>query len=268
MDHLYTDAYQQSEAAKQVAFRDDQRAWLRQLPSRCNLPPSLDNLSSDQQDLRIQCLIKACRKRIDVLQGDVKAVGEIAPELRPAIEIDADERADAAKSPWLTLARIQTNMEHVAAGKPLWPTGQDKLEQIVDAYAAFLVGNFDGMDKLLAVVRNEALLRRRSPAFANLSYEPSFGQKEDYFQRLSEIGNGGDALLRLLVTMRQADAVLIGEAGATQEGIGLFGDLGQRIFNQGHSDVPLPYADTWLRLPCRTIAGRVAAFGEAAKKLR
>jgi len=224
-------------------------------------------LPSDQQDLLTQCLAKAYQERIDALKGNIKPPDAAASGFQPTIEIDADERADAAKSSWLALARIQTNMEHVAAGKPQLPHGDDKLEQIVDAYAAFMTGDFDGMDKLLIAVKNEALVRQRSPAFENLDYEPTFGQKEDYFQKFSDIGNGGSPLLRLVVTMRQVDAILFAEAGSTHEGIGLFGDLGNRYLNQGHSDIALPYAETWLKLPCRTIAGRVAAFDEVGEKL-
>lgn len=63
----------------------------------------------------------------------------------------------------ITLARIQSDMERVAVGKPRWtlPAGRqaDAIERIVDAYAAFLRDDIKGMDAALADVAGTARTR-------------------------------------------------------------------------------------------------------------
>ena len=89
---------------------------------------------------------------------------------RPVVEID--ERPGAYQAPRRVLARIQSDLERVGAGgflRPL-PLGEprDPLEQVVQAYDAFLRGRVPLLRDHVAAIRAEAITRlgRDQPSIA------------------------------------------------------------------------------------------------------
>lgn len=189
----------------------------------------------------------------------------LAATPRPSVE--QDERADAYADKRIVVARVQSNLERVAAGDAPWPLpagiAGDPLEAIVDAYARFVAGDVAGMDEALATVARETA-RRRPP--------PPSGQETDwrrqgaeatirYFADLSPLAKAPPPLLRLMAGLRRVDGLLFLEAAA------FYGvDFATRTVPM--QDRPPSAIDgTWLRLPCRTVLGRAADFAETAEAL-
>lgn len=170
---------------------------------------------------------------------------------QPTVEVD--EREGAASDPRLALARIQSDLERTAAGQPRWPSpsGHDRMpaEMIVDAYRLFLAGDAAGMDAALGRIGNQ---------------RPSNADETTvrYFDRLDALATDPSALVRLLVGLRRVDGALFLLAAAPMQA-----DIEKRYVPKHTSSVPSPINGTWLRLPCRTVAGRAAEFTAAAETL-
>lgn len=165
--------------------------------------------------------------------------------------VDVEEREGASADPRLTLARIQSDLERIATGQAHRPvaSGQDGIpvSAIIDAYRLFLVGDSDGMDAALGRIGN------RRPADADEA-------TVRYFDRLDSLATDQSNLVRLLAGLRRVDATLFLSAAAP-----LQADVEKRIVPKLMSPVPSALNGTWLRLPCRTVVGRAAAFAAAAE---
>lgn len=170
--------------------------------------------------------------------------------------IELDRRQGAYLDPRRTIARIQSDLERRAAGHQAWPlppgiTG-DALEAIVDAYRLYLDGNAKGMDARLKEIA----------AIANTRLSAAQGADADtgaralaYFTRLGEAAAAPQPTTRMLAGLRLVDGLLFLEAAHWSNA-----DPLSRIAAE-------PMAHTWLRLPCRTVIGRVAALREAQAHL-
>lgn len=90
----------------------------------------------------------------------------------PRAAVELDRRPGAYADPRRTLARIQSDLERVAAGRQAWPRPQgvpgDPLESVVDAYRLYLDGNAKSMDarlkEIAAQIRPRLALPRRRRA--------------------------------------------------------------------------------------------------------
>ena len=155
-------------------------------------------------------------------------------------------RADARS----VIARIQSNLERVAAGLPPGPRIEppaDALELLVEAYRAFLAGDATA-DALVEKV--DSLARARLVARADILEKENDWHGADsptaYVQALDRAktapGSGAKgAALRLAVAFRRTDAALVLEATR----YGLFEDL---LFTRNQ-------ALFTVRRPCRRPAG-------------
>jgi hypothetical protein len=165
--------------------------------------------------------------------------------------VDIDEREGAASDPRLTLARVQSDLERIAAGAVPRPaaSGPDRnaVEAIVEAYRRFLAGDTDGMDAALGRIGNQL------PPDADEA-------TVRYFDRLGQLARDRSALVRLLAGLRRVDGTLFLLATIPMQV-----DIEKRRVPRMRSSVPSPLNGTWLRLPCRTVIGRAAEFTTAAE---
>ena len=187
----------------------------------------------------------------------------------PVVETDPRAGVDLAARP--VFARIQSNLERVAAHRArrvLPPNARgDGLETIVDAYAAYLAGDTAAMDTALAKVAQVAASRRAQPV-GNSDYERREADAQaKYFAAIDAAANSPQPLLRLIARLRDVDSVLLLEA-APKETVYL---ESHQIASHGPAQsLPDPLSYAWLRLPCRTVQGRAAEFsalGDGAKPL-
>jgi hypothetical protein len=183
--------------------------------------------------------------------------------------VESDPRPGADFAPRRVLARIQSNLERVAAqrGQHVLPTGQrdDALERVVDAYQAFLSGNARAMDMALEDVARVAQTRRTVPT-GKSEYERRLAEERDaYFAVVDNAAKSTQPLIRLLAGLRNADGVLFVEAAHTP-----FMIISEHILNAGGpaQGSPDPLNGSWLRLPCRTVHARVAEFVAAAEEAK
>ncbi|HLO78099.1 MAG TPA: ankyrin repeat domain-containing protein [Magnetospirillum sp.] len=179
---------------------------------------------------------------------------------RTTVELDA--RPDAYRDARRTFARIQSDLERTAAGHEPWPLpagiSSDPLESIVDAYRLFRDGNVKAMDMQLKALALKVGDRLKTPP-AEMPANAWPGTLA-YFGKLAAIAaEAPEPAARLLATMRQVDGVLSIEADP------LFG--GQYESHRVGEGYVEPHAAAWLRLPCRTIIGRVEALRAAQARL-
>ncbi|MGE5517824.1 MAG: ankyrin repeat domain-containing protein [Bacteroidota bacterium] len=179
----------------------------------------------------------------------------------PRTSVELDGRQDAYRDPRRTIARIQSDLERTAAGHQAWPLPPgivgDPLEAIVDAYRLFLDGNTKGADARL----NEIAATANGRLNAVKDTDPETGARiSAYFAQLGAAAGGGPPTARLLAGLRLVDGVLFLEAAHWTQA----DPQSRTILVAGP---PSPLNGTWLRLPCRTIIGRVAALREAAETL-
>lgn len=167
-----------------------------------------------------------------------------------AVIVELDERDGASSDPRLKIVRMQSNMERIAAGQPIWPLAEgqqhDPLEAIVDAYGLFLTGDTAGMDAALAKIAE------RVPAAAQ---KAAIG----YFKHLELLAADKSVLVRLLAGLRRVDGALFLAAAGFAEA-----DIEKRTVSRSMATAPSPLNGTWLRLPCRTAMGRAPDFAAAA----
>ncbi|MDI1447614.1 ankyrin repeat domain-containing protein [Polyangium sp. 6x1] len=185
------------------------------------------------------------------------------PEPRPG-EYDEARRV---------LARIQGNLERVAAGKePVkLPAGVQAhpLEALVGAYKAVLDGDPSAADKLAAVA-TEAQSKLDVLVGNKPEVKPKDGDTVDYARRVGAIAaakaEGPEGtMIRLVATMRLVDAALVLaiDEAYRNETYNLFKRSEGFIMRETDQ-----FRDgDWLRLPCRTILGRRALVEAAAKRL-
>ncbi|SIS36780.1 Ankyrin repeat [Insolitispirillum peregrinum] len=169
----------------------------------------------------------------------------------------------------ITLARIQSDMERVAVGKPRWalPAGRqaDAMERIVDAYAAFLHDDIKGMDAALADINGTTGKRlahwQASMAHGSTTSPPP---QAEYFDALTKAAASPLALQRLVAGLRRVDALLILELAEDYSDINLSSRLMPVLTPYYYN----PINESWLRLPCRTIIQRSAAFAQVASGMK
>lgn len=175
----------------------------------------------------------------------------------PRTSVELDTRPDAYRDPRRTLARIQSDLERTAAGHQSWPLPQgvtgDPLEAVVDAFRLFLDGNAKGMDARLKDIAATAHARLGAAQSAD---PDTAARVAAHFARLEQAATGAAPAARLLAALRVVDGVLFLEAA------GWSADPLTRT-----SAAASPLSGTWLRLPCRTLIGRVAALREARAAL-
>jgi hypothetical protein len=220
------------------------------------------------------------------------ACGKSAPAPAPSAVASALASASAAApapagprpgeydDPRRVLARIQGNLERVAAGKePLQlPSGVEAhpLEALVGAYQAVLAGAPDAADKLGAVAAEAqsklsgliAAAERENPGLKSISLME--GDIAEYARRVSAIATAKaegpeGTMIRLAATMRLVDAALV--LASSDDYANSMYDLFLRSDMLFDTDREKFRENTWLRLPCRTISGRRALVEAAAKRL-
>lgn len=176
--------------------------------------------------------------------------------------IDMDPRQGAYLDPRRILARIQSDLERTSAGHQAWPRPQgisgDPLEAVVDAYRLYLDGNSKGMDARLKEIA--AIANDRRTAARNADADTA-GRAQAYFTRLGDMVASPHPSTRLLAGLRLVDGLLFMEAAHWSPA-----DPATRVVVV-LSGPPEPLTGTWLRLPCRTAIGRVAALAEAKTRM-
>jgi len=184
-------------------------------------------------------------------------------ELRRAVVVERDERPGAAADARRKLARIQSNLERLAAGAPLWSsTESDPLEAVVDLAAAWLHHDGAGFDHLVSTL--EAAVGDR------LARQAGAVIPADYPERLraAAAGESGQRgrLLRLVALLRSIDAVLVLEAAEAEKFSGGPFDLIARKAARPFLADDRRFDGSRLRLPCRMVVGRRADFEAVAAR--
>lgn len=158
--------------------------------------------------------------------------------------------------PRITLALIQSNLERTAAGKPRWsePEGNPdrRLENIVDAYGAYLRRDFVAMAAVLTDVSAAAVGRNA---------------RAQYYAGIDAASGSPTPLVRLILGLRKVDSVLYLEALEATGSAPNPTDLESRFDRYGSTFAENPVNNSWLRLPCRTVVGRASEFAQAAAEL-
>jgi len=180
---------------------------------------------------------------------------ECASTVRLKVVADADEWKNAS-DPRGLMVLIQSNLDRVSAAEPVWsaPKGvvPDARLLIVDAYADFLHGDFENMDALLAKAEQAA-----DESGANVPGEHASDWKTGdtaFYKSFTAETHSPSPLVRLYAALRDVDG-------------SLFKTLGNP-FDRTASETPSPLDGTWLRLPCRTVIGRVPQFMAATDALK
>lgn len=167
----------------------------------------------------------------------------------------------------VTFARIQTEMNRAAAGRPTLARdgNADPLEAVGLALREYLSGNTVKAANLLDEVETE--LEARVPTDDQVTADPLLADKEEwlvsYYELLPEPPSGkgvkADAYVfnRLAVTLRKVDAVLLAEILPTLKGYDL-------VARRSETEASV-FAGMALRFPCRMVAGHRAALEEARR---
>ncbi|MBD8872825.1 ankyrin repeat domain-containing protein [Rhodanobacter sp. DHB23] len=177
---------------------------------------------------------------------------------KPNVVVDADEWKNAGDPRGLMVV-IQSNLDRVSAGQPIWPapkgTVPDVRSQIVDAYADFLHGDFKGMDA--AIAKAEQAADEFHPAFPGQKAYDWKTKDAGFHKSFASAIQSQSPLIRLYAALRDVDG-------------SLFDTLGNPFDRNadGMRGGPSPLDGTWVRLPCRTVLGRVPQFVAAADTLK
>ncbi len=178
----------------------------------------------------------------------------------------------SAEGPRALFAHLQSSLERVAAGAAA-ETEDEPLDALVSAYATWMRGDLKTASRQLDAAEAAALdllasalekWRKGRSAQQPPGSEPD---PEATVRRLQAVAahaprDPSGTLLRLLAVMRLVDAALL---VSEDEDLLRYGfDLDTRA--------ALPYPRShrehlWLRLPCRTVLGRRAAFERATRKV-
>lgn len=184
-----------------------------------------------------------------------------ASSARPKVAVDADEWKNAGDPRGLMVV-IQSNLDRVSAGQPVWPAPKgvvpDARVQIVDAYADFLRGDFEGMDASIAKAEQAADEFR--PTFPG---QKSYDWKTDnsgFYRSFASATQNQSPLIRLYAALRDVDGSLFRMLGNPFDRTG-------NVMGIGFATTS-PVDGTWVRLPCRTVIGRVPQFVAADNMLK
>jgi len=182
------------------------------------------------------------------------------PDVKPQVAVDADEWKNAGDPRGLMVV-IQSNLDRVSAGQPVWPAPKgvvpDARVQIVDAYSDFLRGDFEGMDASIAKAEQAA---DEAPAgFAAPGQKATDWKTANaaFAKSFAAAARDPSPLVRLYAALRDVDGSLFNALG----------DPFERTAD-GMRGGPSPQDGTWVRLPCRTVVGRVPQFVAAADALK
>ena len=187
-----------------------------------------------------------------------------------------DSRSAGANDEFLhrrrVLARLQSDLERVAAGRPVSvvPAGlqRDELEGMVEAYRAALERKPEAIERVRKL--DHAARARLYAAWDAAEKEwnkDAWGRSETPRQRWTKYTAQIDSALRaseqnpmqqLAAVMRLVDAALLLEANAPYFNLGY--DLFERLDDSFGWKMPESRDGVWLRLPCRTVIGRREAF--------
>lgn len=174
--------------------------------------------------------------------------------------VDVDSRQGAYMDSRRVLARIQSDLDRTAASRrpgqlPVGISG-DALEAIVDAYRLFLDGNVKGMDVQLKEIG--LVVRERLKAGAAVMTDPDRRTHLlAIFARLDAASASAVPAVRLAAALRMVDGLLFMEAA----------EWGEADLLTRHAESRPVLNETWLRLPCRTVVGRVGQIRQALEAL-
>lgn len=169
----------------------------------------------------------------------------------------------------VTFARIQTEMNHAGAGRPVLAAdaNADTLEAIGGALREFLAGNTVKASNMLDEIDEE--IDRRVPTDDQVAADPLLADKEEwlisYFELLPEApqGKGVKAdtyvFIRYALTLRKIEAVLLAETMPAIKGYDL-------VARKAEPE-PSVFDGMNLRFPCRMAASHRALLEETAKRL-
>ena len=170
----------------------------------------------------------------------------------------------------VTFARIQTEMNRAAAGKPALPTvnttnAADPVENIGQALREYLAGNTVRAAQLLDEVETE--IDNRVPTDEQVAADPLLAEKEEwlvgYFELLPEPNSGkgikADTYVfnRFAVVMRKVDALLLSEILPTLAGYDL-------VARKSSPDASV-FDGMMLRFPCRLAASHRGLLEDSAR---
>lgn len=177
---------------------------------------------------------------------------------RQKVVVNADEWKNAG-DPRGLMVLIQSNLNRVSAGQPVWPVPKgvvpDARLQIVNAYSDFLRGDFGDMDAAIAKAEQAADVFR--PEFPGQHAYDWKATNAKFHANFIAATHSSSPLARLYAALRDVDG-------------SLFKTLGNPFDRtaDGMRGVPSPLDGTWLRLPCRTVIGRVPQFIAATDALK
>lgn len=190
--------------------------------------------------------------------GSECATGQAKCTAKVQVVVDADEWKHAGDPRGLMLL-IQSNLNRVSAGEPVWSTPKgvvpDGRLQIVDAYTDFLHDDFVGMDA--AIANAEQVAEGFRP---NSSGQPAHdwkAQNAEFHASFMYATHSSLPLVRLYAALRDVDGSLFTTLGNP------FDRTGPQMYVTSS-----PLNGTWLRLPCRTVVGRSLQFDTAATALK
>lgn len=188
----------------------------------------------------------------------------IQPQEKTAVEkvVRADEWKDA-NNPRRMLARIQSNLDRVAVGRPVLPApaseALDPLLKIVAAYSDFMRGDFKSMDAHLAAVERSAKTVREGNDYYGNPIASTRPNAIVSFPSYTAATRSPFPLVRLYAGVRVVDGALFGSFGNPLDGTGPV---------NMHTASTSPLDGTWLKLPCRTVIARVQRFKAVAAMLK
>ncbi|HRI62905.1 MAG TPA: ankyrin repeat domain-containing protein [Polyangium sp.] len=228
-------------------------------------------------------LLAGCEKTPLPPPTATSAAPSAAPSAPVAFVLDPQllaDRPDEYTAPRRVLARIQSNLERVAARKE--PVGvpkevkADGLEAFVLAYHAVLDGNAGAADALekigaFAIGRLETKIQSAKKERGTDSSSVPVGHEiENYVKLVSEsakapIKDPEDLVTRLVATMRLVDAALLMESGHY-----VYDDSYDLFEREDHTLLrPIDHFrdGAWIRLPCSMISSHRKALEAADKRL-
>jgi len=199
------------------------------------------------------------------------------PTLDPAFLAD---RPGEYTSPRRVLARIQGDLERIAAGKEPSKIPKDvtpdALEAFVQAYRAVTKGDAGAADALAKVVTlaktrlDTKIASAKRKREGDRNYLPKGHTIDEYVKLVADIANepvkdANGLMIRLVATMRLVDAALLMESGHEVY------DDSYDLFDR-HDEMALRPIDhfrdsAWLRLPCQTILKQRKSIEAADKRL-
>jgi len=207
------------------------------------------------------------------------------PEMAPPPRVLAptrDAREHAYDEPRRVLARIQGDLERVAAGKPRDPFPSEAerhpLEAFVSAYQAFLTSDLTAREKIDAVAADakkrleEAVSAAKKEAGddGKSLYKRELESTDAYLRLVSAAAEdktegAAGLMIRLAATLRLVDAALL--AASKEPFYNITYDYFTRIEGSVLTNLERWRDEIFLRLPCRTVAGRRAEMEAAHKRL-